>query len=714
MSSLPSALAAHPDLDTWVRVDVERTITVFTGKVELGQGIVSALARVAAEELDVAFERVRVETADTDHGLDERMTAGSRSMADSGTALRQAAAEVRARLLELASTALEVPLERLQILDGTISDPSGGGCVTYWQLAGGQPLRRTATGLISPKPAGAHRLVGRSEANRSDLRALVTGATRFVQDLRHELMVHARVVRPPSRAARLESLDDAPVRGMAGVIDVVRNGSFVGVLAEREEQAVRAAEVLHSRARWAEEATLPPCGALGSWLREQPGEAFLVTDGSPAGPAPEPDGAVQWTHRASYTRPYLMHGSIGPSAAMALWQDGRLTVWTHSQGVYPLREALGDALELPTDAIRVRHVVGAGCYGHNAADDAAFDAALLAIAAPGRAVMLKWSRMDEHQWEPYGAPALVECSAVLDQGGRIVDWSHDVWGTTHISRPMTGGSPNLLAGPHLDPPLSYRGPAPFLVKEAGIHRNATPIYELPRQRIVKHFVAAMPLRTSSLRSLGAYANVFAIESFMDELAALRGVSPLQFRLMHLGDSRAREVLQTAADAAGWSGAASADFGRGSGVALARYKGSAAYAAVVVRLRVDDETAAIALDEIFIAADCGEVVDPSGAINQLEGGALQSASWTLKEQVVFDSTTVSSVDWDTYPILRFSEVPRIETVLLDRPGQPFLGIGEATQGPTGAAISNAVFDAIGVRLRDTPFTPARVREAALVA
>ena len=714
MNPLPPALAAHPDLDTWVRVDAERTVTVFTGKVELGQGIVSALARVAAEELDVAFERVRVETADTDHGLDERMTAGSRSMSDSGTALRQAAAEVRARLFELASARLEVPVERLEIRDGTISDPSGGGCVSYWELAGGEPLRRTATGLVSPKPAAAHRLVGRSEANRSDLRALVTGATRFVQDLRHELMVHARVVRPPSPAARLESLDEAPVRDMPGVIDVVRNGSFVGVLAGREEQAVRAAEALRSRARWAEHATLPPRGALGAWLRDQPGEAFLVTDGSPAGPAPESDDGVGWTHRASYTRPYLMHGSIGPSAALALWQDGRLTVWTHSQGVYPLREALGDALELPTDAIRVLHVVGAGCYGHNAADDAAFDAALLAIAAPGRAVMLKWSRTDEHQWEPYGAPGLVEVSAVVDDDGRIVDWSHDVWGTTHISRPMTGGSANLLAGPHLEPPLRYRGPAPFLAKEAGIHRNATPIYELPRQRIVKHFVAAMPLRTSSLRSLGAYANVFAIESFMDELAALRGASPLKFRLMHLLDARAGAVLQAAADAAAWSGERSADFGRGTGLALARYKGSAAYAAVVIRLRVDDETAAIALDDIFIAADCGEVVDPSGAINQLEGGALQSASWTLKEQVVFDSTTVSSIDWDTYPILRFSEVPRIETVLLDRPGQPFLGIGEATQGPTGAAIANAVFDAIGVRLRDTPFTPARVREAALVA
>jgi CO/xanthine dehydrogenase Mo-binding subunit len=316
------------------------------------------------------------------------------------------------------------------------------------------------------------------------------------------------------------------------------------------------------------EETLPPRGELAAWLREQPGEAFAVVDGTPAGAAEALDATAVWTHQASYSRPYLMHGSIGPSAAMALWQDGRLEVWSHSQGVFVLREALAQALELAPQAIRVRHVVGPGCYGHNGADDAAFDAALLALAVPGRAVLLKWSRSDEHQWEPYGSPALVELRATLDERGRIAEWSHDVWGTTHIRRPMVGGSANLLAGAHLDPPLPARPPGPFLVSEAGIHRNATPIYETGRRRIVKHFVPAMPLRTSSLRSLGAYANVFAIESFMDELAAIRGVSPLELRLEHLGDQRARDVLLAAVEAAAWSGAPSEESGRGCGIALA--------------------------------------------------------------------------------------------------------------------------------------------------
>jgi len=711
---LPPALAAHPELDSWVRVDLAATITVFTGKVELGQGLLGALARIAADELDVALARLRVQTADTRHGLDERFTAGSLSMMDSGTALRQAAAEARAVLLELAAGQLGVPIERLEVADGTITDVAKGGSVSYWELSGGRPLRRRASGAVQPKAAQAHRAVGSEARNRIDLRGLIDGTTRFVGDLRSEGMLHGRVVRPPSPAARLLSFEDGAMRELDGVVAVVRRGSFVGVLAEREEQAVAAAELARRRARWAQAETLPAASALAAWLRAQPDEAFLIRDGVPAGAAEPPDSETAWTHLASYSRPYLMHASIGPSAAMALWERGQLTVWTHSQGVYVLREALAQALGLDHDAIRAVHVVGPGCYGHNGADDAAFDAALLAIEAPGRPVLLKWSRADEHQWEPYGSPALVELRAVLDDDGRIADWSHEVWGTTHRLRPMVDGSPNLLAGEHLDPPLGRRGPTPFLAKEAGIHRNATPIYEFPRSRVVKHFVAAMPLRTSSLRSLGAYANVFAIESFMDELARGSGRSPLDFRLAHLRDSRAREVLEAAVDAAGWGGAPSAQAGRGSGIALARYKNSAAYAAVVVSLRVDDATAAIWLERIVIAADCGEVVDPSGAINQLEGGALQSASWTLKEQVAFDASSVTSVDWDSYPILRFSEVPAVETRLLDRPGLPFLGTGEATQGPTAAAIANAVADAVGLRLRDTPFTPARVREAALAA
>jgi CO/xanthine dehydrogenase Mo-binding subunit len=527
-------------------------------------------------------------------------------------------------------------------------------------------------------------------------------------------MLHGRVVRPPAPGARLTALDDAAVRELPGVVEVVRNGSFIGVVAEREGQATRAAEALARASRWSGGRELPPSARSARWLLEAPARSFLVVDGMPAGEPPEagppPAGAAR-TLRATYSRPYVMHASIGPSAAMARWDDGALTVWSHSQGVYVLRDALTTALGLDPERVRVVHVVGAGCYGHNGADDAAFDAALLARATGGRPVLLKWTRADEHAWEPYGPPAVVEMQASLDEHGGIVDWRHEAWSTTHLSRTMSGDAPKLLAGPDLDPPVEFEPPRPFLAREAGIHRNATPIYAFPAPRIVKHFVESMPIRTSSLRALGAHVNVFAIECFMDELAAAAALPPLEFRLRHLREPRARAVLVAAAEAAGWEGVASGAFGRGTGVGVARYKNAAAYAAVVARIRVDDASAAVILEEAFIAGDVGEVVDPDGVSNQLEGGFLQAASWSLLERVDFDATGITSVDWDSYPILRFGQIPRIRTVLLDRPGDPYLGAGEAAQGPTAAAIANAVRDAIGIAPRDLPLTPERIREAA---
>ena len=717
MSGLPPRLEQYPDLDTWIRIDPEGTVTLFTGKVELGQGVAGALARIGAEELDVGLARVRVETADTAHGLDELYTASSASMDESGSALRQAAAEARARLLELAADVLRAPPSELAVEDGTVRNAADGESVTYWELLGGGRLDRRATGRPRPKAPEDHEVVGRPGPPRPDLLGIVTGSTRFVHDLRHPGMLHGRVVRPPRPGSRLGALDDAPVRELPGVVSVVRDGSFVGVLAEREEQAIDAAEALRMRSRWVGAATLPPATRTGEWLLEQPSRSFFVVDGVPRDEPPElPDLAEEpaCTLRATYTRPYLMHGSIGPSAAMALWEDGHLTVWSHGQGIYVLREALAGALGLNPEAIRVIHVVGAGCYGHNGADDATLDAALLARAVPGRAALLKWTRADEHKWEPYGPPGVVTLEGSLDDRGRIVDWRHDVWSTTHLSRPMPGALPRLLAARDLDPPRPSGPPVPFLQAEAGMHRNATPLYSLPRRRIVKHFVESMPIRTSSLRSLGAYVNVFAIESFMDELAAVCGASPLEFRLRHLDDPRARAVVRSAADAAGWSGAPGGEFGRGTGIGFARYKNKAGYAAVVARVRVDDATAEIAVEEAVIAADVGEIVDPSGLANQLEGGFTQSLSWTLKERVSFDAETITSVDWETYPILRFPEVPPIRTVLLDRPGRPYLGAGETAQGPTAAAVANAVRDAVGVSTRDLPFTPERVREMALLA
>ena len=710
MSPLPPSLAKHPSLDMWVRIDAGETVTVFTGKSEHGQGLRSSIARIGAEELDVALERMRVETADTAHGLDEGVTAGSMSTQESGAALRQAAAEARAHLLELASAELGVPVAELRAEDGTIS--AGDRTTDYWRLLGGRTFGVDATGRVAPKPAAEHRLVGH-DARRIDLVGIVTGTSRYLQDLSPPGMLHGRVVRPPSGGAALESVDEERARALPGVVAVVRDGSFLGVVAEREEQALAAAAALGASARWREHAALPPAGSLATWLREQPGRAFLVVDGAGVeGEVPavaEPAGAVQ-TIRATYTRPYLMHGSIGPSAALAQWDGEHVEVWSSTQGVFPLRRALAEALRVDPAQVRVRHVEAAGCYGHNGADDVALDAALLARVAEGRPVRVVLTREQEHVWEPYGPATVVDLQASLDAEGRLLDWNHDVWSNSHVGRAAGAppGTSALVAAWHLAEPLPPPEARPRLQYHGGIHRNADPLYAVPNRRVVKHFVETMPVRVSSLRSLGAYANVFALESFLDELAEAAAAEPVAFRLSYLEDVRAREVLETAAArTAAWR---DGEFGHGVGIAFAQYKNAQCRAAVAVDLHVDDETAAVSLDRALVVADAGEVIDPKGLANQLEGGVVQSASWTLKEQVTFDDTRVTSTDWDGYPIATFPELPEVEVVLIDRPGVEPVGAGEAVQGPTAAAIANAVHDALGVRIRDLPLTAERIRAA----
>jgi nicotinate dehydrogenase subunit B len=710
-AALSPSFGRNPELDTWIRIDDVDTITVFTGKAELGQGIVIALARLTAEELDVDIARIRVQTADTAHGPDEGITAGSMSMPHSGSALRQAAAEARAHLVDLAAAELGAAPAELRVEDGTVLAPDGR-TVTYWQLLGGKRFERIVRGDVAPKRPETYRLVGRS-GESADVASLVTGEAQFVQDLAPAGVLHARILQPPSQSAELSELDEGRVRDLPGVVAVVRDGGFAGVVAEREEQALHALDVLRGSARWTESESLPPASALAEWLTSRRTRDYLVVDGAPVeDPIPEhrPPADAAATVEATFTRPFQMHASIGPSAALAEWADGALTVWTHSQGVPLLRTAIAEALGIDAAAVRAIHVRGPGCYGHNGADDAAFEAALLARAVPGRPVLLKWTREDEHSLEPYGPPAVVRTIASLDAAHQIVDWSIEAWGLSHSSRAFPHGERTaLMAAWRRERPMPRQPATPLLMPEAGLHRNLTPIYRVPRLRAVKHFIEEMPLRTSSTRSLGAYANVFAIESTMDELAHAAGLDPLEFRLSHLDDERARAVLVAAAERAGWS-SRSEEFGRGSGIGFARYKNSAAYAAVVVDVRVDDETARIAVDRAVIAADAGQIVDPSGLANQLEGGLVQSLSWTLKEAVAFDATRVTSRDWETYPILTFADVPEIETVLIDRPGEPYLGAGEATQGPTAAAVANAVRNALGIRLYDLPFTPERVRAA----
>ena len=705
---MPQSLVQTPDLDSWVRINTDGTITLFTGKVELGQDIRTSVAMIGADELDVSLERIRVVMTDTDQSPDEGYTTSSLSLETSGNAIRYAAAEVRHIALSVAQEQLDIPVELLTVTDGTITGPATGRSVTYWDLFGGKRFDRQVTGDGQPKGPEAYRIVGRP-SGRLGLLAKVTGGACFVHDLDLPGMVHGRIVRPPNYVAELASVDEGVMSRMPGIIQVVRDGSFLGVIAEREEQAVQGMEALRKTATWETGMLSASQETLFNHLMSQTDQAFLVVAGTPVDdpipPIETPAGAAQ-TVAATYYRPYHMHASLGPSAAVAQLIDGKLTVWSHNQGAYPLRTALAHVLGMSEDDVRVIHMDGPGCYGHNGADDAALDAALLARALPGRPVSVKWMRADENAWEPYGAATVVKNQASLNTDGEVIDWNHDVYGYTHSARPRPDGDRSgLLASWYLAEPFPRPRPRPNLTFVGGIHRNADPLYTFPRRRIVKHFLPDSPLRVSATRGLGSYANVFAIESFMDELAHAAGADPVEFRLRNLADDRARAVIEAAAEKAGRR-----PDGLGRGIAFARYKNRQCYVAVVIDLSVDRAGGHIRLERAVLAADAGQIVNPDAMSSQLEGILMQSASWSLKEQVAFDQEGITSVDWHSYPTLRFRDTPEIETVLLNRPGRPYLGLGEGAQGPIPAAIANAVFDVAGIRLRRIPFTPKRVKAA----
>lgn len=658
MTDLPKDLAANPILARWIRVHDDGTIDVHVGKVELGQGIVTALAQIAADELGVELTAVRMLPAGPD-GPDEGLTAGSMSIAESGAALRLAAANVRERFAgrPYAEFARHVDLE-------VEADP-------------GVPLRAGGT------------LVGRS-VPRLDLPDKIYGRPRYIQDMRLPGQLFGRVVRPPSPGARLLTADASAAEGLT----VVRDGSFLGVVGPDEAAVVRAAARLAAAAAWAEQDLLPDEQDLDKFLRAGPHQTTGVADD---GAAPPPgDRRLS----ATYSRPFLAHASIAPSCGVAVWTAAdRVQVWSHSQGVHPLGRAIAQALGLPPSAVRVQHAESAGCYGHNAADDAAFDAVLLARAVPGRPVQVLWSRSDELSWAPFASAMTADVSATLDAAGRISSWSYDVYSQGHTARPGYAGVPGLLAATTLAEAAVY--PAATDPPPGAGHggaRNALPGYDFPRRRVTGHRLLETPIRSSAMRALGAYLNVFAIESFLDEAAQACGRDPLAFRLDHLSDPRARRVLRTAASTAGW-GEPVAD-GVGRGIGYARYKGRGAFCAVVAEVEAEAE---VRVRRLTVAVDVGRVVNPDGVRNQIEGGAVQSASWTLRERVRFDRRRVTSVDWETYPILRFSEVPPVEVAVVDSDEPASLGAGEAAQGPTAAAIANAVAAAIGVRVRDLPLT-----------
>ncbi len=705
MSAWPADIANNPRLSRWVRVAADGVVEVDAGKVELGQGLATTQLQIAADELELAPGQIRLRLGDTVHGPDQGLTAGSNSTEVGAMALRRVCAEVRTLFVQAAAQRLGVSAAAVRVEQGRFS--SAGRSLGYADLAGDVDLDRAARGDVPPKPPAARRIAGQS-LPRPDLQRKLFGAG-FVHDVEWPGMLHGRVVRPPSCATQRPHFDTAALqvlRALPGVHTLHIDGGWIGVAATREEQAIAAAEAVQRAARWSAPALRPEGDDEQRWLRTLPAEASVVDEGRA--------DAMPAVHHfeADYSRPFVAHASIGPSCALARWDGNCLSVCSHTQGVFTLRRELAGLFGILAEQVTVTHADGAGCYGHNGADDAAVDAAMLARAAC-RPVRLQWSREDELAWSPVGPAMSVRIAAALDAQGRIVDWQHDTWSFSHAQRPGLTPELSCLASALRDPPAAPRPLRDFALPAGGGQRNAVPIYDLPSRRIGYRLLPAPPLRTSALRSLGAHANVFAIESAMDELAALAGQDPLDFRLAHLNDTRAIAVLRAATDAAGWRAplqTARRDGAvRGRGLGLARYKNSSAWCAVVVEAEIAER---IALEHVWVAVDAGEVVHPDGLANQIEGGVLQAASWTLKEAVAWSTQGSTTRSWADYPILGFDELPRtLQVAVLSDPAQPPLGVGECAAGPTAAAIANALADALGLRVRHLPLSPGRLARAA---
>ena len=685
-SELPASLVSSPTVERWLRVMPDGRVRADTGKVELGQGIRAALARIVAGELGISAELVDVASTTTGSSPDEGYTAGSASLDQGGVALAMAAAAMRRMLLGRAAVHLSVAVDEISVEQSGMLTSRSGTSVSFAALAAESPLAGPIEATDCPDWS---RYTSARPSDRRDLRAKLTGAPAYVHDMVLPGMLHARALLPPTYDAQLEEVDLAAARELPGIVVVVRDGNLVLTIGEREEQAVRAAKQLARTARWSDPG-LDLQGDPAENLRRLVAEPFV---------AREDDGTAEAfagnrTVRSSYAKPYQSHGSIAPSCAVALERPEETAVWTHSQGVYPLRRELAALLGQPEERFSVQHADGPGCYGQNGADDVAALAVLAAKAVPGRPVRLQFSIEDEFGWEPHGPAMVADLEAALDGSGHLVAWRHHTTTDVHSSRPAGSGDRLLAAWLRPGgPPRPWPGPM-----ESGA-RNATPLYDIAHESIVAHHVRG-PVRTGTLRSLGSYLNVFASESFVDEAAEFAGRDPVAFRLEHLSDSRARRVLEVAAESAGWVSHVGPS-GRGQGVALARYKGTKAYVAAVVDLVVDQERRRIEVQRILVVCDAGSIIDPDGLRNQIEGGALQGLSRAMHEELDVDSKGIHSRDWTTYPVLGFDDVPPVDVVLVEGAGHPPLGAGEASTPPLPAALANALDDAVGVRLRVLP-------------
>ena len=699
------SIKLYRKISNWFNFDKNNVLQVYSGKIDIGQHISSTLALICSKITGINYDQVEIIKLNTDISPNEGKTASSLSVPDSGSAIKAASFTLRKSFLKYSLQTLKVDVDEIIFDNGIIKDINSNRSVSYWDFANTKEFNE----LIIPEEFDENEIKEFNYKNNQKIEIktihdIVSGKYSYVHDLKFPKMLHARIIRPPNYYSKfVEIINEIEDKLIELDIKLIVKGSFLAILSPDEFLVVKYLEIIKQNIVWEELRDLSYNNIYKS-LKENDRDTLLVKSGGQAFYEAIPiikdfkDKSCT-TLTSEYKKGYLMHGPIGPSAACSIFSNNKFTIYSHSQALYDLKLSCSEYFGVDPENVTLKFIPGSGCYGHNGADDVAFEAGLLSKEFPDTHVLLKWTRQDEHCWEPYGSASLNKLTGVINDKGKIIYWSNEVFSDTYMTRPSNTELDNFISYKLVNNHFVKRKSTPKTNAHMGIHRNLDPLYDFGETRLVKNLVHDLPLRTSALRTLGAFSNVVALECFINEIAKTKNIDPFEIRINHLSDERAIGVIKNLRDQMTKE---IQKEGLHRGIGFSRYKNSAAFCAVGVELKVNDDLE-IKLINAWISVDAGEVAYEDGIKAQVEGGFIQAASWSLYEEVKFDTKEIISIDWDTYKIIGFDNIPNIKTDVLDKEGLPYLGVGEVVAGPTGAAISNAISDALGQTIKTMPFT-----------
>ena len=699
------SIKLYRKISNWFNFDKNNVLQVYSGKIDIGQHISSTLALISSKITGINYDQVEIIKLNTDISPNEGKTASSLSVPDSGSAIKAASFTLRKSFLKYSLQTLKVDVDEIIFDNGIIKDINSNRSVSYWDFANTKEFNE----LIIPEEFDENEIKEFNYKNNQKIEIktihdIVSGKYSYVHDMKFPKMLHARIIRPPNYYSKfVEIINEIEDKLIELDIKLIVKGSFLAILSPDEFLVVKYLEIIKQNIVWEELRDLSNNNIYKS-LKENDRDTLLVKSGGQAFYEAIPiikdfkDKSCT-TLTSEYKKGYLMHGPIGPSAACSIFSNNKFTIYSHSQALYDLKLSCSEYFGVDPENVTLKFIPGSGCYGHNGADDVAFEAGLLSKEFPDTHVLLKWTRQDEHCWEPYGSASLNKLTGVINDKGKIIYWSNEVFSDTYMTRPSNTELDNFISYKLVNNHFVKRKSTPKTNAHMGIHRNLDPLYDFGETRLIKNLVHDLPLRTSALRTLGAFSNVVALECFINEIAKTKNIDPFEIRINHLSDERAIGVIKNLRDQMTKE---IQKEGLHRGIGFSRYKNSAAFCAVGVELKVNDDLE-IKLINAWISVDAGEVAYEDGIKAQVEGGFIQAASWSLYEEVKFDTKEIISIDWDTYQIIGFDNIPNIKTDVLDKEGLPYLGVGEVVAGPTGAAISNAISDALGQTIKTMPFT-----------